>query len=91
MIVCLAQAHIIKLHTHDDDIVMEHLHESPLMQLTLIAAAKKEMPNESISTLVAIVSMPDDTPWSVLFDVAPQIRKHEYDGPCPVVYVPYIF
>ena len=91
MIVCLAKAHIIKLHTEDDNLVMEHLHENPIMQLALIAAAKKAMPSETISTLVAIAHMPDDTPWSNLLDVAPRIRKHEYDGPHPVVYVPEIF
>ena len=90
MIVCLAKEHIIKLHTHDDDFVMQHLPHSALMQLMLVAVARKEMLSESISTLVAIVSMPDDTPWSDLLNVAPRIRKHKYDGLYPVVYVPEI-
>ena len=87
MIVCLAKGHIIKLHTDDNNLVMEHLHLTPVMQLALVAAAQKAMPSESISTLVAIAHMPDDTTWSELLDLAPRIRKHEYEGPHPVVYI----
>lgn len=89
MIVCITEGHVIKLQTYDDDdvFVMGHLHQNLVLQSVIISAAQKEMQSESISAMVAIVHMPEDTPWSLLLEVAPQIRKREYKGPFLVAYV----